>query len=457
MARIMKRSGTLLVLGLLVLSSSLALRIWHRGPYLSGWDFHGAAEGACLWATRTPGEILDWLWANHRQALNKVHWHIYGVPCGLVPGFFAYLWPWRYWPQVVVAIEGTLALVLLRSVTGGSWVMLVWAVAGLGAMQSWLITGFAYLSSWFPHVVALWVVLRARRWWAQLLGGLLAVELPWHGQDLGHTVFVPLFAGAVLLPAPRWHRVWWAACGAAALYLVANSPTDSYQAMTHFGPVTWRTDRWQWPDLPLLPLLGLVAAWSLVDRGWFWRVVLGFQWLLVLGLLAASFMPFVEFPVGLWPRRFLLTEFYTVAVLLCWSREAGTASTSRYAWLPAGVALAAVLQLGVTVRWALHPLREQAGRVWPLPYSEAGINGMVVPARTEAVLDWIARAKRGERLDLDYGWTSQPDENIGDPQAALHQLYLAIGHEAFQRQVHLRQASDPRKRFGAGCLPDGAP
>jgi hypothetical protein len=170
--------------GAALLVCSIALRLWHRGPYLSGWDFHGAAEGACMWATYTPQEIVTWLWDNHRGPLNRTHWHIYGVPCGLLPGLAAYLHPWRYWPQVVVAFEGMLALVLLRQVTGGSWVMLVWAVAGLGATQSWLMTGFPYLSSWFPHVVALWLVLRARRWWVQILVGLLVVELPWHGQDL---------------------------------------------------------------------------------------------------------------------------------------------------------------------------------------------------------------------------------------------------------------------------------
>jgi hypothetical protein len=270
---------------------------------------------------------------------------------------------------------------------------------------------------------------------------------------LGHTVFVPLLAGALfvsLFESGRW--LWWTVCAVLVIASAVTAPTDSYLSMTQLGPVTSQGLTWQWPELPVLPFVGLLAAWSLDLNKRFWWAVLGAQWALVLGLLIASYLPFMAFPVGLWPRRFLLTEFYTVAVLLCWS---GQRAQPWRRTILVGVGLAAVLQLVVTVRWATQPLREQAGMVWPLPYSEAKFNGLVRPERTHAVLDWIARAKQGERLDLDYGWATEPDENVADPQSALQQLYLAIGHEAFQRQVHLRQPTT--QRFGSGCLPDGAP
>ena len=242
------------------------------------------------------------------------------------------------------------------------------------------------------------------------------------------------------------------AVGAGALWLSVTAPTDSYQTLQHWHWPQWQPPPLWWPELPLVPILGLIACAQLRAQRGFWAVVLGVQWLLAVGLLVYSLAPPGQFIGTLWPRRFLLTEFYTIAVLLVCAQQDGAAPRERGPFLPAALVVGGLLQLLVTVRWATRPLATWNGTLVPLPYSETSLNYHVDPARAAAVMDWIARVQRGEHLDLDYGWAHEPEENWTDPQAALHQLYIAVGDDAFRAQVHLREPRPPI--WGFGCLPD---
>jgi len=127
----------------------------------------------------------------------------------------------------------------------------------------------------------------------------------------------------------------------------------------------------QLPDAMALTLVGLAAAVGL--RGperWFWRTSLAVPLAAVCWLLARTAIPQAHGVGGLWPRRYLLADFYLLAATL---QFGGERLRSGYALTPLRVVLlgAALLEVGRTVEWSRTPLPViRVGEVEPLPYTK---------------------------------------------------------------------------------------
>src|SRR6185436_12741192 len=75
----------LLAAGALSIGIGLAVRVVHRGPYVPGWDFLGAAEGLWLVSTKTAAEIVS-LYIAEFYNWHLTVWNLWGAPVVLLPG-----------------------------------------------------------------------------------------------------------------------------------------------------------------------------------------------------------------------------------------------------------------------------------------------------------------------------------------------------------------------------------
>jgi hypothetical protein len=440
------RAGTLIGVAVVVLS--LALRVWHRGPYAAGWDFIGSAQGLWLCSTRSAADILRWDW---EHLFPSWPWNVNGL--SLVPGCLAAVWPWLWWPHVWAAVLAAVGFALLWRATDGPFDALVLGLAASGTLLSWSVAGLLFVSALLPHALVLWTIARWRgRPMTTAVLALLACALSWQGQELGQLAALPLIAAAVLIAAPWRTRFVWGLVGAAGAWLVWTHQSHNVSAHSQLPPLpSWAglhlalaaTPRW--PDLPTLPVLGVVGAWRLRGRERsFWRVVIAIPFLAAAWLLARTMIPQTAGVGGLWPRRFLLIDYYALAGLLCWARDVGGRSRRM---LRTALVAGALWQVVVTLSWAAVPLEPDRGQNVPLPFTWSGIDYHVDPPTVDRALEWTAAIERGERVETGYN-LGDPLENFTDPQAAFERVYLAVGHERFQRQL---VAPGPCCRFD--CLP----
>ena len=331
------------------------------------------------------------------------------------------------------------------------------AIASSGLLLSWSLMGLLYMSCLVPHAIALWTIQRWRHRaaWSAVYAGV-ACALSWQGQELGQLVMVPLLVAALCCrDAPAITRLVYGAIGLVQLGLVVAFPTHNIAG------------HWQWPtptsvslaralaatselpDTVALTVIGLVAAVQL--RGaerWFWRVGLLVPLSAVLWLLLRTATPQAHGMGGLWPRRYLLVDFYLLAVTMQWGAERmGSARTLPM--LRVVLLGTSLLQAGRTVAWSLEPLPViRVGQVASLPHTTTQVSNdlFVDRASVDRSLEWISQIRSGQDVLTPYSCRDQL-ENETDPQALPSRVYLAVGHQAF------RQHMKGLDREGALCLP----
>lgn len=430
------------VLWLVALGSvvgGLVLRVWHRGPYVPGWDVLGAAQGVHLLATSSAADVAAWYWREHWNPV--VGWNLYGVPSVLVPGALATLWPWEGWNHVVTFAVAMSSGVILAAAVGlprrDAWVALL-AFGASPALLSQSVAGLAYVSAVLPHALALWTVCRRRE--RPLQTALLAVIVflvAWQGQELGRTAFAVFLAAAVGVRAPRATRAVWVLAGAGILAASLRWPTYNTTplvgtaiapaaALSQIGLLLDGIVRRAQVDLPVLLPLGIVATLALRRDAWLWRLALAAQLALML-LLAAH-----KGASHVWPRRVVVVDAVCWAsVLALWMEHRRSAQRALVAVLVVGC----VWQMVDTVRWAAQPLLPPGLSAWTtLPFVGSTVDYRVAPE----LVDWERRieadVRAGKLVILDYNLASY-SENATDPAAVIDRLYLRLGHDTFTRQV----------------------
>ena len=424
--------------------ASVVIRVVHRDSYVAGWEVAGAANGLFMVSTHSAREL--WSYYIGRQ-FDDIGWPVFGAPVSLLPGYLASRWPGDWWPQITTPTLVLISLLVLRSAIDlpgrGSWIMLL-AWGASSALLSYSVIGFPYISSILPNALALFAVLRGRGsvLWA-LVGSLTAIELSWHVQELGRTIFAIFFAAAILLPRARpVCRVIWLAGGAMQFWLERTHPTYNtvhYAAMTlpplssvafhtfdllrHFGTLK--------PDIPLLIVAGILAAMSLGNERWFWCAVLGFH-LGVIWLLASN-SGILEGIGAVWPRRVLMLDFICVAACVAAVRARRRSAPIVISLLAVGC----VWQFGSTVEWASKRLDYlNMGWAFPMPYTQTTLDCAVPIMSTDWFKELRATVDDGRKVLLLYNLTSF-DENNTDPAGVIERLYLHLGHERFMSTVYV--------------------
>jgi hypothetical protein len=420
-------------------AASVLLRVIHRGPYTPGWDVLGAAEGLYLVSTLSPREILDWYVTNHWNS--QIGWSFYGVFSVLLPGLLASLWPWPFWNHVFAFVV-TVAVIALLAVAfelgrRESWlVVLGWCASPLLVSQS--VTGIAYVTCALPHALALCVVRRLRdRWlWTALLG-VLVYLLAWQGQELGRTASLVFLVAVVSVQASWPTRLVWLAVGGFMAVDAVWHPTYN-TVLSGMGRPTLRqladvalhlSERlFVRPtiDLPILIICGALSALLLRRERWFWRLMLAAQVALLVLLALHRGID------GVWPRRFLMVDFYALAAALAlWSEW--RASLTRATVLIGLLAVGASWQLADTVRFVREPLDPTA---FTLPFVQSTVDYAV----TLADVDWAQQltddVRAGHSVLLAYNYLSY-QENPTNPSGVPERLYLTLGHERFVGHVFL--------------------
>jgi hypothetical protein len=465
-------AGWLLALG--ITAVSIALRVWHRGDHVPGWDVLGAAQGLWLVANKTPGELVEWYVRWHGDS--SILWNLYVLPSVLIPGALARVVPWLYWNHVLSAVVTGFVLFLLASAFRLGWrhawvVVLAWATSSTLVSQS--VTGLPCVSALMPHALAVWVVLRLRdRPVSSLVAALAIWILGWHGQDLGRTACLTLLAAAVVVPA-RWTiRVVWAAAGVALLLDALSHPNANTLSFTAVGlptlpqlgdvvgGVALQLVAPPWTDLPTLLVAGIASALLVRTNPALWRVVLALH----LGLtLVLALQRGVD---GVWPRRFVVVDFYALAAVVAWvddARRRGRTGVVRA--VVAVLCAGALWQLGDTalfVRKGFEPT--PGGGVFSLPFTHTSIDYQTVPQDVAWTRDMLAAVRAGRRVLLAYNFSSY-QENATNPSAVPERLYLALGPAAFDSDVaffgETRSRTDLRprvpdeiERFVDGIDPD---
>jgi hypothetical protein len=428
---------TVRVLALATVAVSLVLRAWHRDGLYPGWDILGAAEGLRLVAMESPARILAWLRVHHFDG--SLSWNVYGVPLVLVPGVLTWLLPWEHWASLTAFVftAGAFSLAAWAVLPAGERWLVLLGLGASGALLSSAICGFAYGSAFWPYAVALAVVLRGRRLLASLLGTMLALELAWHVQDLGPTVFVVFLLAGVGRRAPIGLRLLWLAAGALGAYFAFTYPPGivvsrgfvpslPHLAKTATGALEIFRGPAR-PDTPVLLPLALVAILLVRRDRLLWFGLFAVQLTLV-GWLALQ-----EGPYRLWPRRLLLLDSIALLVVT-------VAATDRPRWRPlllGALALANAWQLTETVAWVRAPRDPRnTGFTFPLPYTHTTLDYMV-PLSTVAWTDEILRdVYAGKQVILFYNLDAY-EENATNPTGVPERLYIRLGHRRFMDSVFM--------------------
>ncbi len=442
-------SRALAVFAVASLAIGLIVRIVHRGDAYPGWDVVGAANGLYLLSTRSLASLAEY-YAQH-QFDGMVAWNVFGVPVALFPGLLTSWWPWHFWAHTVTAaIVAVTVLVLARALRvprAEAWTLaLAWAASP--ALLSFTVSGLAYVSNALPYAIALWVVLRHRSSviWA-LLVGMLALVSSWHLQELGRTVFLVFFAGAVLLRGVAWRlRATWLVlggiqCGLSLAHQTFNTARYAQMAIPPVASLpmhAWNFVRYvvleQGPDLPMLLIAGVTGALALPAR-WFWAALIAAHAGLL--FLLSSNTGLLQGVAAVWPRRVLLLDFVCVGAAV-----SAIVSRVRLRPLVLGfLVVGNVWQLTDTLRWAAVPLDAQGTPIpFAMPYTHTptepsgNLDSRVPLLAVEWVREMRADLARGKKVILAYNLSSY-DENGTDPAGVPDRLYVGIGHDAFVERV----------------------
>lgn len=452
----------LLVLGLASVTTSLVVRVVHRGPYIMGWDVIAAAEGLHLASTRTFPDAVAHLFTQSRH-----HWNPFpqcSMPFALIPGYLARVWPWEFWPHLLVLAVwlGSLAVVLRVARLGlrdAGVVLLAWGASP--PLLSLSVTGMPWASAFLPHVLALWITTSPtmrRRLVPTIVACLVVTELSWHVYELGKTVGGVFLVAAflcrgVLLPV----RLVWLAAGGYQLYEAffvhrsANLTVFAFQAGT-----TWDVVRpsvvaalgavravgeaflTRELDLPILLALALASLVLVRRERWLLRVT----FLAQVGLVVL--LAFYDASL-LRPRRAMLVGSYGILLVAWLWAEAGP-------WLRRTIAVVLVagnVWQGVDLYRFVETPFPNPGAGFSLPHIRSidGI-GMVGFADVDWLVDLRRRVERGERLLLLENYSCYT-ENLTNPVAVPERLYVSLGDERFRQSVFIFGKQDCRY----DCLP----
>lgn len=419
---------------------SLLLRIAHRGPYYPGLDVVGAAKGLYRVSTMTALEMLRYYRDNRYDGI----WNVDGFLPAMIPGWLASWWPSEYWPHVVALLMVLLSLGLVARALGlrrrDLWiVLLAWSASS--TLLSFSVAGFAYASCVVPYALALWIVLRwERRPFASAVLCVLAVECSFQVQELGRTVFLVFFTGALLLPAVPWKtRVAWLAVGTWSVWLALHHQdfnTTRFSGMIVPPlPMLWARLGALWErvvalriDLPVLPLAALVSLVLMPRRRWFWSSLVAIHLTLVV-LIAVNEGSLLG-PDAVWSRRTLLFSFLCLVTAVAACRERPRVAP----WIVGMVLVGSLWQLADTVAWSRRPFLPYDDRQFTLPFVTTSLDYTVSSLPMRWYLEMRDRVDRGQKLLLLYN-RSAFDENATDPAAILERLYLHLGHERFVSSV----------------------
>lgn len=94
----------LLAAGLLSVTTSLVVRVIHRGPYIPGRDLIAPTQGHFLASTLPIRDALREAWYQNRHFW--LPFPVYSIPFSLIPGYLGLLWAWPYgstsapWPPL---------------------------------------------------------------------------------------------------------------------------------------------------------------------------------------------------------------------------------------------------------------------------------------------------------------------------------------------------------------------
>jgi hypothetical protein len=361
----------------------------------------------------------------------------------------ASLWPWEYWNHVVTFAIFLLILWLISTAIGlgvsECWIILL-AWGASSTLLSFSITGIPFVTSFLPHALALWVVLNSRlrqHWLWTLLLGLLANELSWHSYELGRTVFVVFLAAALFLKEVPWKtRIVWLLAFALQLRDVLihpnwNTAKYSQVPMLGIGETAQRIAAIgaklfvdQWIGLPTVFVAGVASVMLVRHNRWFLRSVFAVQVALIVALAMHS--------VGaVWPRRFLMVEFYCLVAIAALYRELRSAPAQHIAkvGLLGLLVVGNLWQMADTLQFNRGPLDKQ-GKGWDftMPFVHTTVDYMVPFIDVDWYLELRARADAGDKLLLVYNLSSY-EENHTNPSGVLERLYLHLGHTRFTSSV----------------------
>jgi len=430
------------VLSLGVLAASIAVRVWHRGDYIPGWDVLGAAQGLVLVSTRTPAEIFEWYRVSARSP--AVFWNLYGLPSVLLPGMLASVWPWQFWNHAVVLALSAVVLWLTASAFGlgrrDAWVVpLAWSTSSTVVSQS--VAGLPYLTCLVPHALAVWTVLRlsARPLTTVVLAGVVFL-VGLQVQELGRTACLVFLAATVAAPG-RWPtRLVWLAAGVLMMLDSVRHPTANTQFFSDIGVPALRdvvaalggvaSRLFVAPslDLPVPFVAALVALVALRRTGWLWRLLFGAQLALVVVLE-------LKRPGGVWPRRFLLVDLYALLPVVALFAQWRAAGRTRAAAALVGLlALGAAWQLADTVAFARRPFPLERW-AFTLPFADTTVDYQVTLEDGVWTRRMLDEAQAGRKLILAYNFSSY-NENATNPSGIPERLYVGLGHRRFVDSVY---------------------
>jgi hypothetical protein len=437
------------------LAGSLLYRVWQRGPFYPGWDVLGSAHGLHALSTPPLAEALARLLhgVGEFRYWNSTNSLLYT----LGPGSLGRLWPSEYWAHWL-----TFALVLVTfwlilrvadlSFRDGWFLALAWGASS--ALVSFSIAGYPYATGFLPHALALAIVvspwLRAHPL-VSVVAALLATELSWHLYEAGKTLIVVFVLAAILeRTAPRATRVGWLVAGGVQVarlagergfnvdHVLGGAGTGLPTLIAAAGR-TLRALVLPEVDVPVVVPLGLLALLLVRRHRWLLAGGLASQILTVVLASAAD-------PLAIRPRRLLTTIFYCLVILAVAYRQTAGETGSRSRLRLALVTVLVGGNLWQMADLALFFRVPPAGRTHPLPFTSSPDDYFVAEGVTDMARDVRGAIDRGRTVVLLYNLNS---EGIADPPALLERVYLASGHERFERSV----LSFGRHRCRYDCLP----
>jgi hypothetical protein len=283
------------------------------------------------------------------------------------------------------------------------------------------------------------------RWQARPLATLVlsavTIELSWHVQELGRTVFVVFLAAAFLVrPARPLTRAVWFLAGTWQLWDSWRHPSFNTARYSHLGfgsdagtrliELGSRIFVERYLDIPVLFAVGILSVVFVKRHRLFWTSILTVEVGLV--VLLALNTGILQGVGNVWPRRFLLVEF------LCLAATAA-AYHDRPGWwrrLVLGLLLAGnVWQLVDTWRWSRQPLDQEAkGNDFPLPFAHTTLDFVVPFGAVDFAHAIVREVMDGKKVILIYNLWSY-EENMTNPAGVLERIYLALGHDRFMESV----------------------
>jgi hypothetical protein len=418
----------------MLFAANVLVRLIYRGPYHTGWDLIGAADG--LFRVNN----FD-LWHQVQDSFHKTRHFSYwnstnSVIYSLVPGWLGGLWSTEAWPDVLVFLTFLATVTAIwfyyRDRSDQITPYLVALVCASAGLTTFSIVGYPYISGFLPHILALcWLrrsFVRQSVIWRLAIGTALA-ELTVHVYELGKTSFMIFLLAAAL--KQQWRpkdRLLALAVGAIHLVMVFwVRGTNVSHRLDVLGrdlgvflesPVRflWLLVKFSY-DVPTVFVLAVLSLFFIKKEVRFLSGLLAFQWLLL----------FIELlhEGDVRPRRALVLAFYSIFLVLRGLTESDDRRfrVATQALLVAGI----VWQNVITYRYLQTPIVQQRHPL-PLTGSDADyfVNRVVVD---EAAAFSAAVARSGTKLALFYDYDVY-QENTTDPAGLPERLLLRHGYVA---------------------------